>query len=1154
MAESEISLLIVEPDDAFYSLVKASCENLGIPIQRMSSIAEFKEFNGEIRGLIVSGSLQDGSGMELLEWVRESNKYPDQYTALITVGYVDSENFADMKKLLKVDFVINKPIESSNLKSLLELLYYGDKKEAKESLEKDPLNEVKKKYEQSFFQKLGFIEDHIAKVKGEGSKESLQELQELLHKMAGSAGSYGHMEVSKLCKNQEEEVSKQLSAESIDPKWVEKLEAFFRELTFAFQVTHDKRRKISSSAVKEQKKSDDPLEAIKQEYLKKVDEKITTIDELIKKVQSDPNAVEELKKAVHKIAGSAGSYGFPEVTKLCKEQESLLLSVMENGENREQVIGALPEFFEKFKAAFQMENAPAAVKTPEKTAPKKESIAQEYAKSIEEKTNYISQLIDEVIANPSVEKMKDLRKYLHKIAGSAGSYGYMKVSKVAKRVENEMRDAIDNFDSMTFDEAWKNSLINAKAEIIEGFSITPTGKEEVKKSEVDFMDDLRAQYQKSIPEKVAKIDSMISNLETTPSDPELEDLKVELHKISGSAGSYGYHEVSIICKAIVNDLLDLIPNIEALKSNPDFLVQLRRHFDEIKAAYESPTVSKASQRVLEGIEGGDRSSVDLYILDDDEDFIALVEQAAQSIDLRVELQSSAQAALERFEAPDFSPQIILIDKNLGDGITGYDVIKKFKEQSSEDSKTILGLISASGEIPDRLQAVSLGVELFLQKPISPEELLKHVENLITEKIITSYRLMLVDDDVDFCDFIAFSLRKLKIEVKAYNEGQDLFERLNANQPDLLLLDIDLPDYNGLDLLESTRADLRYNDLPIFLITSHDEPEFLERAFDLGIDDFITKPLNEGMLKVRIKNFMKHQRIQDNLRERDQDSGLFNRHAVVDFFTILSSQHQFVSVALLDLTIPPDAENTAGLVNAVSSLLNPYFRSRDIIGLWREQQFIVIFPDLQSPQVTFLIKSFFDEIQGDELFRTTPGMFLSVGVVDFPNDGIQLQELMKKANELLQTSHERGQWAITAKPKKREEDIEARPDVTEGVEVLIAGADQDIIKMISYAYELRGFKLSTFNEGGSAVQWLEQNVWRNPPDLIVLDTNLPDMEGFELLEKIKTLGGTSIPIMLLSSMSQEENTIKGLAKGANEYIAKPFSLTIFMEKTLHLLSL
>lgn len=104
-------------------------------------------------------------------------------------------------------------------------------------------------------------------------------------------------------------------------------------------------------------------------------------------------------------------------------------------------------------------------------------------------------------------------------------------------------------------------------------------------------------------------------------------------------------------------------------------------------------------------------------------------------------------------------------------------------------------------------------------------------------------------------------------------------------------------------------------------------------------------------------------------------------------------------------------------------------------------------------------------------------------------------------------------------------------------VLVVEDDLHIVYLLGHLIEKEGFTVERAPDGRSANERLE----RPPPDLVLLDVMLPYTDGFELLSRIRSLPAwKDVPVIVLTSRTHEEDAVRALALGADDYLTKPFS--------------
>jgi two-component system OmpR family response regulator len=103
-------------------------------------------------------------------------------------------------------------------------------------------------------------------------------------------------------------------------------------------------------------------------------------------------------------------------------------------------------------------------------------------------------------------------------------------------------------------------------------------------------------------------------------------------------------------------------------------------------------------------------------------------------------------------------------------------------------------------------------------------------------------------------------------------------------------------------------------------------------------------------------------------------------------------------------------------------------------------------------------------------------------------------------------------------------------------LLIVEDDPNILELLSASLRFAGFDVTTAKSGLDAVTAVQ----RHRPDLVVLDVMLPDLDGFEIVRRLRS-GGVHVPVVFLTARDETEDKIRGLTIGGDDYVTKPFSL-------------
>lgn len=121
---------------------------------------------------------------------------------------------------------------------------------------------------------------------------------------------------------------------------------------------------------------------------------------------------------------------------------------------------------------------------------------------------------------------------------------------------------------------------------------------------------------------------------------------------------------------------------------------------------------------------------------------------------------------------------------------------------------------------------------------------------------TKSTLLIVEDDLDVADMLNAYFRVQGYEVQTVNWGEDAVRACNANPPDLVILDIRLPDIDGYEVAHRLRTNRRTKDVPIIFLTEKRSRSDRLQGLELGADDYITKPFDVQELRLRVRNALR----------------------------------------------------------------------------------------------------------------------------------------------------------------------------------------------------------------------------------------------------------------------------------------------------------
>ena len=126
-------------------------------------------------------------------------------------------------------------------------------------------------------------------------------------------------------------------------------------------------------------------------------------------------------------------------------------------------------------------------------------------------------------------------------------------------------------------------------------------------------------------------------------------------------------------------------------------------------------------------------------------------------------------------------------------------------------------------------------------------------------MIDKGRILLVDDEEDILEFLSYNLRKEGFKIETASNGKSALEILEKFIPDLIILDVMMPEMDGIEVCENIRKNEKNDDILILFLTARSEDYSELAGFSAGADDYITKPIKPKLLVSRVNAILKRKR-------------------------------------------------------------------------------------------------------------------------------------------------------------------------------------------------------------------------------------------------------------------------------------------------------
>src|SRR5215510_918539 len=130
------------------------------------------------------------------------------------------------------------------------------------------------------------------------------------------------------------------------------------------------------------------------------------------------------------------------------------------------------------------------------------------------------------------------------------------------------------------------------------------------------------------------------------------------------------------------------------------------------------------------------------------------------------------------------------------------------------------------------------------------------------------KILIVDDETINLDFFDVMLSKLGFTVEKAKDGEEALERVKKFFPDIILLDNVMPNMSGWEVTKILKSDTKYREIPIIMFSALDDVKDKVEGFELGVDDYITKPFNFSEVLARIRAVLRNRELYAQIEVRE----------------------------------------------------------------------------------------------------------------------------------------------------------------------------------------------------------------------------------------------------------------------------------------------
>lgn len=469
--------------------------------------------------------------------------------------------------------------------------------------------------------------------------------------------------------------------------------------------------------------------------------------------------------------------------------------------------------------------------------------------------------------------------------------------------------------------------------------------------------------------------------------------------------------------------------------------------------------------------------------------------------------------------------------------TQVDDLEKSSEGAGESIRRLAHSLYGSGATYGfpRVSEAARKVEVCPDSELVTKsyELIHVLEDIVLGYEKTPQTLLIIDDDPDIVLILKMTMARLfdKIdEAETFEKAQLLLQQQDYS---LILLDLVLPDKDGREILVDMRKSPYMKRVPILVMSALTDFKHKQECYALGADGFIQKPFMPEEVILTVQTTLNHYESSretsflekaEALHEKELKSFYQKTHALMQR---TRNHATLVKIAVDDLQtfrlhFGRDIEDK--IVTKAQNIINDHLRDSDYLFRHHDGSFSMILPNTSLDDASLIVERMLFYIR--ESGKKDIQFFMSAGLVDL-GDVKSYEEASTTVNALwVQAQNEGGNRVVL---QSRSESLKNK--------IMLAEDDRLMANIIIHNLKKAGFEVDYFSDGALALEGAEIQDYA----LMITDIKMPVIDGFELLRRVRMLPGkTHTPVLILTSMGNEDNIVRAFDSGADDYLLKPFS--------------
>jgi diguanylate cyclase (GGDEF)-like protein len=308
-------------------------------------------------------------------------------------------------------------------------------------------------------------------------------------------------------------------------------------------------------------------------------------------------------------------------------------------------------------------------------------------------------------------------------------------------------------------------------------------------------------------------------------------------------------------------------------------------------------------------------------------------------------------------------ETMIIDVDFQGKHQGIELAQRIKA-TTDTAPPIIFISTELDDISTRLAASRAGGEEFFFGNATISDIVEKVGKYHSQNKAAPYRVLIVDDSRSQAKYIENILKSHEMDVAVIHNPLDALNALHMYKPEIILMDMYMPECTGMELARVIRQQDNYHSTPIIYLSAEDDVNKQLDAMSQGGDDFLTKPVNPKQLINTIQNRGRRARAMHAMLVRDSLTGLYNHSHIMqllsDELELATQEELNLSFVMIDLDHFKSVNDSHGhlvgdqVLKNLSLFLKQRLRQHDHIGRYGGEEFALILPNTSESEARNIV--------------------------------------------------------------------------------------------------------------------------------------------------------------------------------------------------------